>query len=412
MDDEKPPGSPGARRKRPPTVIDLPATEVPSYTPEPQAEAAPSDTVQKPEDAFIPPPPVTPAAAASEQASTESTKTGRRPAFTMLPELPSRAHISAGLAGVAGGLLVAVLAWLFGAFANGRDASADLNPKLAAIEQQLKDIAGRPVPAAIDPKTLDVMAGRLTRLEAAQAAPRAPVTDPVVLGRLTAAETAAKSQADNAAAMSRRAEALDAALRETNGRLDKLTTTLSEVQTTVRAAAAGSDRASRLAVAASALRNSVEHGDPFAAELAIVKPLAPDANAVAMLEPFAVSGVPGNAALGQELVAIVHPLVRANEPSREGGFLDRLQANAKQLVRVSPVGEEARGDDRGAILSRIEQRASQGNISGAMSEIAKLPADARAPMQAWEAKAGARNKALDAGRRLAADAVAALKAAP
>ena len=183
-------------------------------------------------------------------------------------------------------------------------------------------------------------------------------------------------------------------------------------ETTARAAAAGSDRASRLAVAASALRNAVEHGDPFAAELAIVKPLAPDTNAVAILEPFAASGVPGDVALGKELVAIVHPLVRANEPAREGGFLDRLQASAKQLVRVSPVGEEARGDDRGAILSRIEQRALQGNIAGAMSEIAKLPTDARAPMQAWEAKAGARNKALDASRRLSADAVAALKAAP
>ena len=179
-----------------------------------------------------------------------------------------------------------------------------------------------------------------------------------------------------------------------------------------RAASAGSDRASRFAVAASALRNAVEHGDAFAAELAIVKPLASDANAVAILEPFAASGVPGDAALGKELVAIVHPLVRANEPSREGGFLDRLQANAKQLVRVSPVGEEVRGDDRGAILSRIEQRAAQGNVSGALTEIAKLPPDARAPMQAWEAKANACSKALDASRRLSADAVAALKAAP
>ena len=65
-----------------------------------------------------------------------------------------------------------------------------------------------------------------------------------------------------------------------------------------------------------------------------------------------------------------------------------------------------------AILARVEQRAAQGNIAGALAELAKLPADARAPVQAWIAKAEARNKALDASRRLAADAVAALKAAP
>ena len=188
-----------------------------------------------------------------------------------------------------------------------------MSPRLAAIEKQLNDLASRPAPASVDPKAVDDIAARLARLESAQAAPRAPVTDPVVLGRLNAAESAAKSLADNAAALSRRADALDAAIRDTNGRIDKLTAALADVQTTARAAAAGSDRASRLAVAASALRNAVEHGDPFAAELAIVKPLAPDANAIALLEPFAASGVPGNAALGQELATIVRPLLRASD---------------------------------------------------------------------------------------------------
>src|SRR4029077_8913646 len=90
--------------------------------------------------------------------------------------------------------------------------------------------------------------------------------------------------------------------------------------------------------------------DPFAAGFAIVKPLAPDAAAIALLEPFAASGVPGNAALGQELAAIVRPLLRgADQAAGDAGFLDRLQANAQKLVRVRPVDEEPRGDDRSAI---------------------------------------------------------------
>jgi hypothetical protein len=320
---------------------------------------------------------------------------------------------AAGIAGVAGALMMALLFWLFGALSGGHDASMDLSPRLTAIEKQLNDIAARRAPARVDPKAVDDLAARLAKLESAQAAPRAPVTDPVVLGRINAAESATKSLADNAAALSRRAEAADAALRDTNSRIEKLTAALADVQTTARAAAAGSDRASRLAVAASALRNAVEHGDPFTAELAIVKPLAPDAGAVALLEPFAASGVPGNATLGQELATIVRPLLRASDQTpADAGFLDRLQANAQKLVRVRPVDEEPRGDDRSAILSRVEQRASQGNVAAAMTELNKLPADARAPMQAWFAKVEARNKAIDASRRLAADAVAALKAAP
>ena len=309
--------------------------------------------------------------------------------------------------------MVALLFWLFGALSGGRDTSTDLNPRLAAIEKQLNELAARPAPARVDAKAVDDLAGRLAKLESAQAAPRAPVTDPVVLGRINVAESATKSLADNAAALSRRAEAADAAVRDTNSRIEKLTAALADVQTTARAAAAGSDRASRLAVAASALRNAVEHGDSFTAELAIVKPLAPDAGAIALLEPFAASGVPGNAALGQELATIVRPLLRASDQTpADAGFLDRLQANAQKLVRVRPDDEEPRGNDRSAILTRVEQRASQGNVAAAMTELDKLPADARASMQAWIGKVEARNKALDASRRLAGDAVAALKAAP
>jgi hypothetical protein len=125
--------------------------------------------------------------------------------------------------------------------------------------------------------------------------------------------------------------------------------------------------------------------------------------------------VPGNAALGQELAALVRPLLRASDatPAPAGsGFLDKLQANAEKLVRIRPVGEEPRGDDRTAVLSRVEQRASQGNVPGALAELNKLPADARAPFAAWIARAQTRDKAIEAGRRLAADAVAALKASP
>jgi hypothetical protein len=288
---------------------------------------------------------------------------------------------------------------------------------------QLRELAARPAPVSADPKAVEDVAARLERLESAQAQPRAPVTDPVVLGRVSATENALKSLADNVAGLSRRSdgieatlsrrsEAIEAALRETQGRLDRLTATLSDLQTTVRAAAAGSDRAVRLAVAATALREAVERGDPFAAELAVTKPLASDANALTPLEPFASTGVPASLALARELTALLQPMLRASGgPPRDGGFLERLQANAEKLVRIRPV-DEARGDDRSAILARIEQHAARADLPGALAEIGKLPAEARAPFAAWAAKAEARGNAIDASRRFAANAVAALKTAP
>ena len=409
--DKRPPQQ---RRRRPPTVINLEATEVGSgpVAPEPRVEAAAeppaAEPVQpepspKPDDVFIPPPPERPSAAAQERGRSEPPRSdlphagaARRP-IAWLPDGLSSA-VRSGIAAVAGGLLVFVLIWLTGALSRPREAAVDLSPRLAAIERQLqdlvRDLAARPTPASVDPKAIDDLAARMARLESAQSAPRAPVTDPVVLSRLSAAEQAAKALAANVAALARRSDGVEGALRDSQGRLERMSAALNELRTAARSAAAGSDRAARLALAVGSLRVAVERSEPFAAELAAVKPLTSDA------------------VLAQELAGLIKPMLRtASEPRRDGGFLERMQANAESLVRVRPVGDVP-GDDRDAILARVEQRAAQSNVPGALAELAKLSPQARAPVEPWIAKVEARNQAIEASRRLAAEAVAALNTAP
>ncbi len=97
---------------------------------------------------------------------------------------------------------------------------------------------------------------------------------------------------------------------------------------------------------------------------------------------------------------------RANEPA-EGSFLERLHANAGKIVRVRPAGEPV-GDDASSVKSRVELRASNADIRGALAELGKLPEDARAPAQAWIKKAEARNAANAAAQSLAQTALTAL----
>ena len=152
-----------------------------------------------------------------------------------------------------------------------------------------------------------------------------------------------------------------------------------EAQLAGRSGGDGADRSLRLVVVASTLNAAVERGAPFAAELAAAQAAAPDAKALAALEPFAKSGVPSTAALARELTALMPALAKAvGTSSRDGGILDRLKANAEKIVRVRPI-DEATGDDPVAVVRRIEMRAEQGNIAGALAEIAKLPEPARAP---------------------------------
>lgn len=382
------PPSGDQRRRRPPTVIDVAATEV---------ESGPATA--------------TPGQEGNEKQAGSATA---EPPPRERPSAVGRGLLLAGsaVAGAVGALAVFGLLWLNGSLSQPQPPT-DLGPKLAALEKQMQVLAGRPVPAPPDTKPLDELSARVSKIESAQSAPRpAPAADPALLNRLGAAEQSTKSLADQIASLGRRGDAIEAALRGAQSRLEQISASIAQLSAAERAAATGSDRAARLALAVSSLRTAVEHGDPFMAELAAVKPFTSNASAVAALEPFAANGVPSDAALAKELTALLAPLQReASTPRREGGFLERLQANAEHLVRVRPVGD-APGDSRPAILARLAQRAADGNVAGARAELAKLSPEERAPFAPWIAKVDARDQAIAASRQLAADAIAALKAAP
>ena len=181
-----------------------------------------------------------------------------------------------------------------------------------------------------------------------------------------------------------------------------------EAELAKRSAAASQDQAVRLAVAAAALTTAVERGEPFAAELAAVKALAPAPELLAALDGFAASGVPAPAALARELAALVPALnAAAGAPPRNGGLLDRLAANAEKLVRIRPL-EDAPGSDPAAIVARIEVKAARADLAGALAELSQLPANVRAPAEPWIKQAQARAAAVAASRRVAADALAGL----
>jgi hypothetical protein len=157
------------------------------------------------------------------------------------------------------------------------------------------------------------------------------------------------------------------------------------------------------------LRDAVDSGAPFPAELAAMRALNGDAKSIAALEPFAASGVPTAASLGRELQAAMPAIwkaARAGEPA-EGSFLERLSANAERIVRVRPAGE-ASGDDAPSVKARLETRAGQADIRGALTELSKLPPDARVPAQGWIRKAEARNAAIAAAQSLVQSALAGL----
>ena len=117
--------------------------------------------------------------------------------------------------------------------------------------------------------------------------------------------------------------------------------------------------------------------------------------------------MPTSAALARQFSELAPALRQAAEPPPREGVLGRLQLNAEKLVRIRRV-DEAPGTDADAIVARGEAKAARGDLAGAASEVGELPPNARAPAEAWIKSVQARTAAIDASRRLAADALAGL----
>jgi hypothetical protein len=455
-------------RRRPAPTIDLTATEVSAAEPAeaakaPALESAPSETATTPEAttpsgsephadtvAAAEASPEAPAAeAAQPQAPEPDAATSPPP-----PPLPSPSRVWPATLGsaVGGAAIVAIALWYMWGIPPRSDDAGQQTKQLAALETTVRELAGR-VPPASDANKLALLTERVGKLETATGTGADPalagkisdtdkqvaaLTRELALLKQNAAANAAaiESAQRTAAAAAAKAETVQAAdaqevavdrrdLAALGVRLTKLESAAQALQNEIaqqksalaqqQAALAKqaenqrAERAVRLAVVAEALKAAVAGGDRFRRELDAAKALAPNKEQLAPLEAFADTGVPSATALGQQLRATVPAMRRAAAPkaATEGSFLDRLQINAERLVRIQPI-EERRGDDAGAILTRVDAKAARGDIAGVLVELKALPAEARAPAENWIKTAQAREAAIDASRGFAAAYVGAL----
>ena len=412
-----------------------------------------------------------PAEATSEPSASEATEPVRPAELEVLPlpppppRVPRRRSLfwpmlASAIFGAVLGLAALAVIWRFNVLepynidVGGKLASA----RLAALEARVRAIqpASAPAPAAVAApvvsapppavtKALDELTARVAKLEAAVQNPKPAPPDLALASRFAALENALKPLGDAVNAANKRVDDLTASLRDTRARLDTSAKALDDLIAAQRqhpaaekadldkldarlvtleaatkslattAAAAGAadksaDRNLRTAVLANALRSAVMRGVPYAAELAGLKAQVADPQALAPLDAFAATGAPSQAALAQELAGLMPAITRAAEPggsAAEGNFMQRLRARASEFVQIRPVGDAA-GDDPAAIVARLNNEIARQDIAGAVADLAKLPAAAKAPAAGFIAKVQARAAAITAAQRVAADALSSL----
>jgi hypothetical protein len=281
-----------------------------------------------------------------------------------------------------------------------RPADSALTARVADVEAQIKALSDSL--AAINRRLDEIAAAAQSAGQRADAANQAAAS---ATQKANAASDAAHGIAQNAAQNSVQRKDLDA-LAARIAALEKSIKALSDA--TAHRAANADDRAARAAVAAEALRATVERGAPYRTELAAVKSFGADQNDVSALEPFAANGVPTAAELARALSRLTPSLAKASGPKiSDSGFLGSLEDHAKTLVRITPIGAPA-GDDPSAVIARLDADAAHADIAAALADIDRLPPAAKSLTDSWVRQAKARAQAIAAGRRMAAAAFAGL----
>ena len=114
-------------------------------------------------------------------------------------------------------------------------------------------------------------------------------------------------------------------------------------------------------------------------------------------------------ALAQQLRELLPQIrnVAAPRVQASGSFFEKLQANAGNLVRISPANTPS-GDQPAEILARLEVEAAHNDVVAAVADIGKLPEAAQAPAKDWLARVKARQAALAAADDLATSSARAL----
>lgn len=463
----KAPDAPDAARKRKAPTIDLTAADVTPAQPAPEpasdpipdpVSAAPNESPSEP-----PPPREEPPRAAAEPAA-------EPPSIEAAPPTRGSSSIAAMLlAGAAGGIVVAAVAgglWYGGMLPPPQAAvrpDTQAQQQIAQLQQQIQSLQDRPAPAAVpsvDPKTVDALSQHVTQLETTvKNLPKSGGADPQLAQKLTdlqntvaplaqrlsSAESAIKSGDTALSALNKRIDDIAANASQARTAADGADKSVTQMQTQVQDLArnqastvtradidgvqkklssleqaeqstrtaikqsAAATSATRLALAAQALRDAVTSGAAYRAELAQAKALGADTNKLAPLQQFAANGVPSVASLAQQLRGLLPQMQKIAAPHAQvsGSFLGRLEANAGKLVRVSPVNAPP-GDRPADVLARIEVDAARNNIDAAVADVGHLPQAAQAPAKDWLARVKARQAALAAANDLAASSARAL----
>ncbi len=145
---------------------------------------------------------------------------------------------------------------------------------------------------------------------------------------------------------------------------------------------ADTDRLAALSFALEGLARKIETGDPFKQELDIVSAAIPQSPQLEKLSEQARVGVKSIAQLQRQFAPVLQAILAAEDAPAPTGVMSKLVGSAKSLIRIRRVGE-IEGEDREAIIARLEVRVKAGDLRAALVEAKKLKNASAEAVKVW-----------------------------
>ncbi|MER0237210.1 hypothetical protein [Fulvimarina sp. MAC8] len=190
------------------------------------------------------------------------------------------------------------------------------------------------------------------------------------------AAAAAQASADEAnAAIQEALQAGESGRQELRAAIDEAT---SAANARLDAIEAGNAQA-RLALAAAGMKNAIDNGNPFATELQNYGDAGGSVDTVAALQPYAENGVPTVGTLAQRWTEVEGDVSAAlTGPGTDAPVTDQVMAGLRSLVETRSAGEVPEDvNTPDAIIGRLDNAISTGDLQGFVEEWQTLPEDAQ-----------------------------------
>jgi hypothetical protein len=175
-------------------------------------------------------------------------------------------------------------------------------------------------------------------------------------------------------------------------RIAKLEAALPDLSSAIDRGAA-SAKSGAAAIAFANLREAVDAGRSYIAELAALRSLAPGISEFGALPTHAEAGIPTLPELARAFQQAAEASPTTAPAPADNSLLDSVIASAKSAVRIRRIDGAANGDQPSAVLARAEAHLKQNELAAAVKEVESLPAPAREAFASWLDGARARASA-------------------